>query len=512
MKKIVLVISILLFMISGCNKQDSISDDELFLAFKQINAVDAMMKNSSVYVGANEIGKDSYSVYNDSISSQYTTYDETGKISTMEVNVKDYVYGYDVKDNFYTNINLTGTVNKHEDLFDSYLNRYELERIDKSGINYIVVTKVKDEFKKQYVDKYNLGNDVDRIETTFILDKETYVILYRTDIAYYTGEDKEPLTLGEYEYRYDEDNLDGEIRSTVDEHHDKAVAYRMIQVISDPGTTVEQFATFKAPVGDKVELLMKEGYKIDMEKSTANDEKNSNDLTYYVVNDANANLIIQKEDPKSSAENDASGFVLLGDYIPDAILEIRYYTTYNFVGARIDGYEEPVALLTKEAAEALKKVSDELAGKGYRLKIYDAYRPTTAVAHFVRWSKDVKDAKMKEYFYPDLDKAVLFEQKYIMEKSGHSRGSTVDLTLFDMKTEKEVDMGGTFDFLGEASHPDYKDVTTEQYANRMLLRETMLKYGFTPVDEEWWHFTLADEPYPDTYFSFPVNSSVVKGE
>ncbi|MBR0315612.1 MAG: M15 family metallopeptidase [Synergistaceae bacterium] len=201
---------------------------------------------------------------------------------------------------------------------------------------------------------------------------------------------------------------------------------------------------------------------------------------------------------------DSSGFVILSEAVPDVILEIRYYSTYNFVGARIDGYEEPCAMLTKEAAEALKKVSDELITKGYRLKIFDAYRPQRAVTHFANWAKDVDDTKMKKYFYPDLDKSVLFKQGYIDYKSGHSRGSTVDLTLFDMKTEKEVDMGGTFDFFGKRSHPDYKKITKKQYNNRMILRDAMLKHGFKPLSTEWWHFTLKDEPYPDTYFNFTV--------
>ena len=208
--------------------------------------------------------------------------------------------------------------------------------------------------------------------------------------------------------------------------------------------------------------------------------------------------------------DDASDFVLLTDAVPDAILDIRYYSTYNFVGDRIDGYEEPLAFLTKEAAAALKDVSDELVSKGYRLKIYDAYRPQKAVTHFVNWAKDAQDIRMKQYFYPELEKDTLFPQGYIAEHSGHSRGSTVDLTLFDMTTEKEVDMGGTFDYFGERSHPDYTGITDEQYANRMLLREAMLAHGFRPLAEEWWHFTLENEPYPDTYFTFPVNSDSLK--
>lgn len=216
-----------------------------------------------------------------------------------------------------------------------------------------------------------------------------------------------------------------------------------------------------------------------------------------------------KSDVSTSAD-DPSGFVLLTDVVPDAILEIRYYSTYNFVGDRIDGYEQPTALLTKEAAAALKAVSDEVKEKGYRLKIYDAYRPQKAVDHFVRWAEDIDDARMKDYFYRNVDKTRLFDEGYIDAKSGHSRGSTLDLTLFDMNTEKELDMGGTFDWFGEESHPDYVgDLTQEQLANRNILRDAMLNNGFKPLDTEWWHFTLKDEPYPDTYFTFDVSEDSV---
>ena len=207
--------------------------------------------------------------------------------------------------------------------------------------------------------------------------------------------------------------------------------------------------------------------------------------------------------------NDSSDFVMISDVVPDVILEIRYYSTYNFVGDRIDGYEQPTALLTKEAASALKDVSDDVKSQGYRLKIYDAYRPQKAVNHFEKWAKDVDDTRMKDYFYPELDKSVLFEQGYIANHSGHSRGSTVDLTLFDEKTGKELDMGGTFDYFGELSHPDYKNITKKQYDNRMILRQAMVNHGFEPLDEEWWHFTLKDEPYPDTYFTFSVNEDSI---
>ena len=208
--------------------------------------------------------------------------------------------------------------------------------------------------------------------------------------------------------------------------------------------------------------------------------------------------------------HDPSGFVLLAEHVPGIIQEIRYYSTYNFIGERIDGYEEPCALLTKEAARALKSVSNELMVQGCRLKVFDAYRPVSAVKHFILWGIEDQDVRMKPYFYPDLQKQELFAKGYIAKESSHSRGSTIDLTLLDMATGRELDMGSPFDRFGEISHPDYRGITQEQYDNRMLLRRAMLRGGFEPIDCEWWHFTLADEPYPDTYFDFPVSSEYLR--
>ena len=204
--------------------------------------------------------------------------------------------------------------------------------------------------------------------------------------------------------------------------------------------------------------------------------------------------------------DDAGSFVSVGEVIPDVLTDIRYYSSFNFIGERIDGYEEPAALLTREAAEALKAVSDEAMELGFRLKIFDAYRPQKAVDRFVRWAKDPADIRMKQYFYPDLDKKDIIPQHYIAEHSGHSRGSTVDLTLFDMALQRDLDMGGTFDFFGELSHPDYPGITQKQHQNRMTLQKLMMKYGFRPLDSEWWHFTLENEPWPDTCFTFPVRN------
>ena len=240
-------------------------------------------------------------------------------------------------------------------------------------------------------------------------------------------------------------------------------------------------------------------------------------LTATLVASCRHNAEAPVADSATAPEMQTTDFVNITDVVPDVILEIRYFGTYNFVGARVDGYEQPTALLTRQAADSLRRVSDDLKAQGYRLKIYDAYRPQCAVDHFMRWGKDLSDTLMKPYFYPNVGRGDLFRLGYIAEQSGHSRGSTLDLTLFDMRPEQEVDMGGTFDWFGHESHPDcggdpetgtYRPndtLSATQFANRMLLRRAMLSHGFKPYDCEWWHFTLRDEPYPDTYFAFPVH-------
>lgn len=217
-----------------------------------------------------------------------------------------------------------------------------------------------------------------------------------------------------------------------------------------------------------------------------------------------------EKDYQREVELNASDFVLVSDYVPAVIQEIRYHSTYNFVGDRVDGYEQPCAILTKEAARALKEISNRLNVMGYRIKVFDAYRPAAAVRHFTLWGVDDLDLRMKPFFYPDLEKQSLFKLGYIASQSSHSRGSTIDLTLLDMRTGREVDMGSPFDMFSEVSHPDYQGVTEEQYENRMLLQSVMVRHGFAPIDCEWWHFTLQEEPYPDTYFEFPVSSSYLK--
>ncbi|UQZ37692.1 peptidase M15 [Paenibacillus sp. PK3_47] len=198
------------------------------------------------------------------------------------------------------------------------------------------------------------------------------------------------------------------------------------------------------------------------------------------------------------------GFVYLDEVIPAAQYEIRYYSDHNFIGTRIDGYKAPYAIFTRTAAAALKKVSDELAKKGYMLRIYDAYRPQKAVTHFVTWSQDSSDQKMKKQYYPKLDKRNLFKLGFIAKKSGHSRGSTIDLTLAYQKTGALVDMGSPFDFFGEISYYNTPLISKTQQANRKILKDAMVKHGFKPYAKEWWHFTFIKEPYPKQYFNFNV--------
>lgn len=197
-------------------------------------------------------------------------------------------------------------------------------------------------------------------------------------------------------------------------------------------------------------------------------------------------------------------FVYLLDLEPSIKIELRYFSNNNFIGQPIDGYHRSTIIVSKPTAIALQKVQNDLEKKGLGLKIFDAYRPQQAVNHFVRWAKVLNDTLMKQSYYPDVPKSELFKRGYIASKSGHSRGSTVDLTLIDLDTGNELDMGSPYDFFGVQSHPFYKKITDKQGKNRMLLRRVMLKNGFKPYENEWWHFTLRDEPFPNQYFDFPV--------
>ena len=204
----------------------------------------------------------------------------------------------------------------------------------------------------------------------------------------------------------------------------------------------------------------------------------------------------------SQISYDKSGFAPVSSVIDDAAYDIRYYSSNNFTGNRIRGYKAPIAYMTKESLKALESAAQDLRKQGYRLLIWDTYRPQKAVDNFVEWINNDKDQGDKS-FYPDLKKSDLLQGNYIAEKSGHTRGSTVDLTLIK-KDGSFVDMGGAFDLFSEISHPDYKKLTKNQKKNRKILHDAMIKAGFMGIDSEWWHYTLKNEPYPDTYFNFDI--------
>ncbi|MBN09025.1 MAG: peptidase M15 [Flavobacteriaceae bacterium] len=201
------------------------------------------------------------------------------------------------------------------------------------------------------------------------------------------------------------------------------------------------------------------------------------------------------------------GFIELKKAVPDLVIDLRYATSENFIGTPVDGYGSKKAVGTIEMAESIRKSQNVLKSYGLGIKVYDAYRPQKAVNHFIRWSKVQDDTINKMTYYPELKKSLLFELGFISAKSGHSRGSTIDLTLIYLEGEnkgKEVDMGGSWDFFGDASHYNFLELSEDQKYYRKLLRKTLLSFGFIPYEKEWWHFTLKKEPFPNTYFDFIV--------
>jgi D-alanyl-D-alanine dipeptidase len=203
-----------------------------------------------------------------------------------------------------------------------------------------------------------------------------------------------------------------------------------------------------------------------------------------------------------NAQSRPPAFVDAATVIPNLVVDMRYFGTHNFVGMRVDGYEAPVCVLTQQAATALAAVQRDLSAKNLGLKVFDCYRPVRGVRHFVRWARD-SDNSTKAEFYPHVAKSNLFREGYIASRSGHSRGSTVDLTLVSLPGNQELDMGTPFDFLSPQAGVNAK-VSAEARSNRKILADAMRARGFMPYDKEWWHFTLRNEPFPNSYFDFPV--------
>lgn len=208
----------------------------------------------------------------------------------------------------------------------------------------------------------------------------------------------------------------------------------------------------------------------------------------------------------AAAQQRPADFVNAATVVPGLVVEMRYAGSHNFTARPVDGYEAPHCLLTRQAANALAEVAGDLAPRGLVIKVFDCYRPVRAVANFVRWARDLDDRAAKAEFYPNVDKATLFRDGYIASHSGHSRGSTMDLTLAktDGAGPRELDMGTHFDFFSPKSWTADRTINPAQHANRMLLATAMGRRGFRGYDKEWWHFTLRGEPFPKTYFDFPV--------
>jgi D-alanyl-D-alanine dipeptidase len=203
------------------------------------------------------------------------------------------------------------------------------------------------------------------------------------------------------------------------------------------------------------------------------------------------------------AQERPSAFVDVASVVPGLVADMRYAGAHNFVGRPIDGNEAPHCLLTQAAAAALAEVARDLKPRGLVIKVFDCYRPARAVANFVRWARELNDTAGKAEFYPDVDKRTLFRDGYIASRSGHSRGSTADLTLAAVDG-RELDMGTPFDFFSPRSWTADPSISAQAHANRVLLAQAMQRGGFRGYDKEWWHFTLRHEPFPETYFDFPV--------
>ncbi len=504
MKKWIVLSCLFLIFLSGCGVRKPISNEEILQLIKEANTAEKMKAaEKSIYIKDNRAEK-TYSVYDDGVSSVTSYYDEKDLLYRTEIREKDFLYSLE-DGKFSQLIDLKDEADIWEKMA-SYFALMDLKEVERTDVFYIVKARIIDDRINDYFkkDKRIASADMD-----LMVDKTFLITSIQNEVLNYEDGSKEELSETEIVYgKKPENAMEQEIRSFFDEKKE----FRSCTVIREEDGA-ESSVQYNIAKGAASGVVLPAGSFLHDRSCVFDDEEMDNDVSYRVSDREEGKEVIHEGTLSEDGvyTDDASGFVSLNSYIPDLILEIRYATTYNFVGDRIDGYQKPLAFLSKEAAQALKKASDEFVSKGYRLKIYDAYRPQRAVEHFIRWAEDIKDVRMKPYFYPDLDKSVLFEQNYIADRSSHSRGSTLDLTLFDMSTGKDVDMGGTFDLFSEISHTDYEDLNDVQKANRRLLNETMKKYGFNEYAEEWWHYTLKNEPYPNTYFDFVIDDSVLKG-
>ncbi len=493
--KTIIVVTALL-LLCGCGKSSISFSEDTLNVISQMNSAEVLQKEYDSYSLKESIdGKDRKVVYGDD-GLKGTV--QIGNASTT-VSVKEGLVEYGLKEDksYFENI----LISEYKDMWDlsDYLDfsYFDLKKAQEKDGNIVISLGLKEDKISDYLNDSGLSlSDVKQVERTLSVSAKDYSLVNIEDKI--TFNDKKDAVTRKVEMTY---NIGAEqrIREVIDHQFNSATDD--VKVFINENTKYEEVREYAVPKGSEINVELSEDQILD-------DIKEYEGIITYHITDHSVDGI--SNDYDIIDPYDSSGFVLLTDYVPDAILEIRYYSTYNFVGNRIDGYEEPIALLTKEAAIRLKEVADELRAQGYRLKIFDAYRPTVAEDYFVNWCHDLDDQRMKAYFYPYLDKSYILAQGYLAERTGHNRGSTLDLTLFDMDTGKEVDMGYPFDYFGVESHPDYTDISEEQYNNRMILREAMTSHNFRPFEGEWWHFIMNDEPYPHTNFSFPVNHKVLK--
>ena len=494
--KTIIVSLLFLFLLEGCGSSSITFDKDTLNVIRQMNSSEVLKKEYDSFSLKESLdGKVRKLIYSD--DDLRGTVEFNSNSTTVKVQ-EDYIeYGLKEDQTYFENI-LISEFNGMWDLSE-YLDfaGFELKKAEEKD-GKITIRMSLDEGKiSDYISSSNLSlSSVKKVDRTMTISSKDYSLIGIED-EIEKSDSKDTVTRKiEMEYNI---GAEQKIREVID--HQRNSATDDVKVYINENTKYEILREFRIPKGTDINVELNENQILD-------DVKEYDGIITYHITDYSVDGI--SNDDEIIDPYDSSGFVLLTDYVPDAILEIRYYSTYNFVGDRIDGYEEPIALLTKECAIRLREVADELRAQGYRLKIFDAYRPTVAEDYFVNWCHDLDDQRMKRYFYPYLDKSYILAQGYLAERTGHNRGSTLDLTLFDMDTGKEVDMGYPFDYFGIESHPDYTDITEEQYNNRMILREAMTSHNFRPFEGEWWHFIMNDEPYPHTNFSFPVNHKVLK--
>ena len=493
---------VLLLLSSGCARREELSIEELPARILEENTAKRLKaKYGNIYY-KDERGDNAVSYYSDQVKNVKNIYAKNGVLKECEIYDSGFLYTSDQDGNFSQIVFLTDP----EDYwtFSEELLKYiEIGNVETTDSFYILSARVKEEgFPVLYAGK----KDIRSATMNLMVSRDDFTIgsIQNEVVTYADGSEEE---IPELDILFNQGEADTTLSDLIESFFKDVKDYRTCTIISELSSGQKKTLLVNIAKGVKSGVILPEGHRLLASECVLDDQTLENDLIFYITDSEEGEPVIVHNEPMSEDgvyPDDASGFVRVNEMIPDAILEIRYATTYNFVGDVIDGYEEPIAILSKEAAQALKGAADDLKEQGYRLKIWDAYRPQMAVDHFVRWGQDVNDVRMKEIFYPDTDRTKLFELGFIAEHSSHTRGSTVDLTLFDMKTGKELDMGSPFDYFGEISHFDYEDLTPEQIANRAILRDAMVANGFDANDVEWWHFTLANEPYPNTYFTFPV--------